>query len=260
MKENKRLIQSIKRGSDILSVFLETNTPLGITDFSKKFSMPKSTIQSLVKTLEFLNYLEKDPVTSKYRLGPMVFRLGMAYATNMDIVNIGKVWMERLCFQFREPVNVGMLVGDKVVVVLRIDPENKFMMFPQTGSVIPTHSTCIGKIICANLDTEKQADILENYTFEKFTEKTIGSFEKFMEEIKMVRQKGISFEKQESVMGMAGIGAPIYNHTNQVIAAFAITGNADNIKNQQDRIVESVRYTSEQFSRQLGFDGGKHDV
>ncbi len=253
MKKPRRLIQSIKRATDILNIFVQEKNAIGITEFSKRLELPKTTIQSIVQTLEALTYLEKDPQTSKYRLGPQVFQLGMQYAANMDIVNIGRVWMERLSFQFREPVNVGMLVGDKVVVLLRVDPESRFMTYPQAGSVIPLHTTCIGKILFAYLNDNKRMSILEKYHFETFTPNTIDSLEGFLKEIETVKEEQVSFENQESVTGMAGIGAPIFNHTNQVIAAFTVTGNADNIHQQREKIVEAVRYTSKEVSRLLGY-------
>ncbi|MCP4671033.1 MAG: IclR family transcriptional regulator, partial [Desulfobacula sp.] len=46
---------------------------------------------------------------------------------------------------------------------------------------------------------------------------------------------------------------PIFNHTSNVIAAFTITGNAENINNQRDKIVEAVRYTSQEVSHLLGY-------
>ncbi len=253
MKKPRRLIQSIQRASDILDLFVQDNTPLGITQCATRMELPKTTIQGIVQTLEALDFLEKDPHSVKYRLGPKVFQLGMQYASNMDIVTMGRVWMERLSFQFREPVNVGMLVDNKVVVLLRVDPDNQFMSYPQAGSIIPLHTTCIGKILFANMDEKKRKEVLSNYHFERFTPNSISSLAAFEEELIRIRQEGVSFEHQETVTGMAGIGAPIYNHTNQVIAAFTITGDADNVENQKEKIVEAVRYTSQELSRSLGY-------
>ncbi|MCP3942114.1 MAG: IclR family transcriptional regulator [Desulfobacteraceae bacterium] len=255
MVRNRRLIQSIKRASDILDVFVQEKKAHGITDFSKKLQLPKTTIQGIVQTLEALSYLEKDSNTPKYRLGPKVFQLGMLYATNMDIVTMGKVWMERLSFQIREPVNLGMLVGNKVVVVLRVDSENSAMLYPQAGSIIPLHATCIGKILLSHLDQSQRMSILSDHNFEKFTPNTIPTLEKFLKEIERIPKQRVSFENQESVIGMAGIGAPIFNHTNKVIAAFAVTGESENILKNKNKIVEAVEYTSIQVSKQLGCSG-----
>jgi IclR family transcriptional regulator, KDG regulon repressor len=252
MKE-KRMIQSIKRASDILALFVEEKKTLGITEFSKLLGLPKSTIATIVSTLEAIGYLEKDPLTGKYRLGPHIFQLGMKCATNMDLVTIGRSWMERLCFQFMEPVNVGMLVGEKVMIVMRTEPENRYMVFPQAGSVIPAHSTCIGKALLAFIDTKKRDLLLSGCNFEQWTPNTITSRKTFLEEIDRVKATGISFDNQENFNGLAGIGGPIFNHLGMVISAFAITGNPDNIARRRDDIIEAVRFTSQQVSAQLGY-------
>lgn len=254
MKTKKiKRIQSIERAHAILSLFINDKKPLGISDFARQLTLPKTTIQGIVQTLCHLGYLEKDHETGKYRLGPYVFQLGMKYATNLDLVSIARVWAERLCFQFRQPVNIGMLVGDKVVIVLRVEPENRFMSYPQAGSVIPTHTTCIGKLLCAYMEKERLEEILKDYAFQMLTPNSITSKEGFMKEIKKVRQAGISFDNQESVMGLAGIGGPIFNYSG-IIAAFAITGNADFILKHKQDIIHAVRDTSLQLSVQLGYN------
>ncbi len=253
MKQQRRLIQSIKRASDILSIFIQEKKTMGITDFASRLKLPKTTISSIVLTLEALGYLEKDHITLKYRLGPALFQLGMKYATNMDLVIIARAWMERLCFQFMEPVNVGMIVGTKVIIVLRVEPDNRFMVFPQAGSVIPTHTTCIGKALCAFLDDKKRNEILEDYQFEKLTVNSISNKKDFIKEIDRVRTEGLSHDNQESINGLAGIGGAIFNFTGQAVAAFAITGKAEHIAENQEEMAKAVRYTSMQISAQLGY-------
>jgi DNA-binding IclR family transcriptional regulator len=234
-------------------LFIDEKRPLGITEFSRRLGLPKTTIASIVSTLEAIGYLEKDPFSSKYRLGPQLFQLGMKCATNMDLVSIGRAWMERLCFQFMEPVNLGMLVGDKVTIVMRIEPENRYMVFPQAGSVIPLHSTCIGKMLAAHMEGSKRDLILADYRFERLTPNTIPTRELFLEELSRTRKTGVSFDNQESINGLAGIGGPIFNHAGIVIAAFAITGNPENIEKRRNAIIEAVKFTSQQVSLQLGF-------
>ncbi|MRR35372.1 IclR family transcriptional regulator [bacterium] len=252
-EKQKRLIQSIKRASDIMAQFIEEKKPLGITEFSKRLGLPKTTIAGIVSTLEAIGYLEKDPFTGRYRLGLQIFQLGMKYATNMDLVTMSRAWMERLCFQFREAVNVGMLVGDKVTIVMRIEPENRYMVFPQAGSVIPVHSTCIGKILYAFMEESRRETILADYSFERLTESTISSGKDFRKELEQVRKTGVSFDNQESIVGLSGIGGPIYNHTGIVVAGFAVTGNPDTIASRRQDIIDAVKLTTREVSSQLGY-------
>ncbi|MEN6475890.1 MAG: IclR family transcriptional regulator [Syntrophaceae bacterium] len=255
MGKERRLIQSIKRASDILGLFIVEQKPLGITEFAKRLGLAKTTIASIVQTLEAIGYLEKDPASLRYRLGPQIFQLGMKCASSMDVITTGRAWIERLCFQFREPVNVGTLVGDKATIVMRIEPENHFMVFPQAGPMIPLHSTSIGKLLCAYMEESKRTAILSGYAFEKFTDNTLASKPAFMKELDKIRSSGISFDNQEMILGMAGIGGPVFNHAGALVAAFAVTGNADNIMRQREDIIAAVRFTTHQLSSRLGYSG-----
>ena len=142
-----RSILSLKKAADILGLFIDgaggEQRLYGLTDFSRSLGLPKPTVQSLVRTLEEIGYLEKDPETAKYRLGPVLFQLGMKYATSMDLATVARSWMERLCAQFSEAAHVGMLVGGKVIIALRVEPESTFMVFPHTGSVIPDRKSVV---------------------------------------------------------------------------------------------------------------------
>lgn len=253
-KKKPRLIQSIHRAAEILSVFVSENDPQGLSDFTERLGLPKTTIQGIVQTLFHLNLLEKDPRSQKYRLGPLLFQLGMKYATNMDLVNIARGWTERLCFQFKQPVNVGMMVGDRVVVVLRVEPENQFMVFPQAGSVIPAHSTAIGKTLLAHMEEEQRNRILEASPLVANTVNTIRDREALVRELEEIRRTGIACDREENFIGLSGIGAPVFNYTGRVTAAFVVTGDTAMIEAQRKEIENAVRYTATTMSSQLGYD------
>ncbi|TAL37031.1 MAG: IclR family transcriptional regulator [Spirochaetes bacterium] len=252
----QKLIQSIERAVDILALFIAEKNSIGITEFAQKMKLPKTTIQGIVQTLAALHMLERDPASAKYRLGPMLFQLGMKYATNLDFVNITRGWVERLCYQYRQPVNVGMMVGDRVILVLRVEPENRFMVFPQVGSVLPAHSTSIGKMLLAHIDDARREELLRDYRFEGLTLNTITDRTSFIRELERVRSEGVSFDDQENIMGLSGVGAPLYNHTGQVVAAFALTGDTAVINEKRADIIDTIKSISKIVSDQLGYTAG----
>jgi len=254
-KYEHRMIQSIQRASKILDLFIGEKNPLGISDFAQKLNLPKTTIQGIVTTLMELRLLEKDRHSAKYRLGTKLFQLGMSYATSMDIMTLARVWMERLCFKYRAAVNVGMLVGSQVLIIFRVEPDKRFMTFPQSGSLIPAHTSSIGKILFAHMRREKREEILAGYSFDRLTENSIETIERYRQELETVREKGIAFDNEENIIGLAGIGGPIFNFTGQVIAAFAVSGEASHINECREEIITEVKNTSREVSRQLGYTG-----
>lgn len=257
--EKGRQIQSLVRAAEILKLFTGEHQSLGLKEMADELQLPKTTVQSLASTLLSLELLEKDRLNGNYRLGPMLFQLGMKYATNMDLVNQARVWMERLSYRFRQPVNVGMLVGGKPVVVMRVEPDRRFMVFPQVGSQIPVHSSSIGKQLYAWLDEEERHRYLRDYEYTPLTEKTITDEETFLEELARIRESWLSFDEGENIKGLAGIGGPLCNHDGAVIAAFVLTGDAGQIEAMRDEIIEEVRYTTRELSVQLGCERSRFE-
>ena len=96
-------------------------------------------------------------------------------------------------------------------------------------------------------------EALKDYNFEPLTENTITDKEEFLKELKQVRSDWISFDREENFIGMAGIGGPIFNHSGHIIAAFALTGNADRVNDMKESILREVKNTSKEISAQFGF-------
>lgn len=246
-------IQSLKKAAAILDLFTADEKYFGISDMARILKLPKPTVQSLVRTLEEIGYLEKDMASSKYMLGPLLFQLGMKYMTNMDVASMARIWLDRLSAQFRESASVGMFIGGKVMIVTCSEPENRYMVFPQVGSVIPLHASGIGKVLFAFMEEEKRSRILENCSFTKLTDRTIGTLKGYLAEIEKVREQGIGFDLQESVIGLSCISGPVFNNRGQCIAAISVSGNSFNIEKNRDEIISGVLHACSQMSLQLGY-------
>ena len=70
--------QSLERGLRILSEFAANGPVLGIADLARAVDLNRSTTHRYVATLTSLGFLQQDPDTRKYSLGPRVVDLGFA--------------------------------------------------------------------------------------------------------------------------------------------------------------------------------------
>jgi len=248
-----KIINSLVKAVNILKLFLEEDKSLGITDFSRALDIPKPTVQNIVNTLEENGLLEKDPMTRGYRLGPVIFQLGMQYANSMDLTMIARVWLEKLCSQYGEIAQAAIVLGERVVIVMKVEPDTNYMVFPQTGSVVPPHSSAVGKTLLAWMKPDVRERILSGCTFAKFTEKTITGLAEFIEELEKVRLTGIAFDFEESISGLSCIAGPVFNNKNECIAAVSLSGNASRIEGKRDEISDAVKYICYRISEQMGY-------
>lgn len=248
-----KTINSLVKAVNILKLYLDEDKSLGITDFSRALDIPKPTVQNIVSTLEENGLLEKDPMTQKYRLGPVLFQLGMQYANTMDLTMIARVWLEKLCHQYGEMSQAGIVMGERIVVVMKVEPDANYMVFPQAGSVVPPHSSAIGKVLLSWMSPVLRERILSGYMYTKFTEKTIDSREAYLRELEKVKKNGIAFDFQESINGLSCIAGPVFNNKNECMAAVSLSGNASKIESRKDEITDAVKYICFRISEQMGY-------
>lgn len=249
---SKSILSLVKAGK-ILDMFLDEDKSLGITEFSRALEMPKATVQNLASTLEDMGYLEKDPMTMKYRLGPVLFQLGMKYANSMDLTMIARVWLEKLCTQYGEMSQAGIMMGDKLTVVMKVETDSNFMVFPQPGSVIPVHSSSLGKVLLAYMRAGRRERILANCDFTRFTDNTIADKAEFIKELERVKKTGVAFDIEETVSGLSCVAGPVFNNNGECIAAISLSGNAFRIESRRDEIINAVKYVGSRISEQMGY-------
>jgi IclR family KDG regulon transcriptional repressor len=247
------LIQSVERAASILELFLEKDDVLGISDFSKKLSLPKTTVQGIVKTLASLNYLEKDSHSAKYRLGPVLLHLGFKYAKNMDLLSESMVWIERLSFKFQMAVNICIRVGDKVFVLYCVEPKDRYSTYFSIGATIDIHTTASGKVLYAYMDKKHRDRVLKDYEFTVFSPHSIDNPKAFNRELGKVKKEGISRSFEEGLTPTSSIGGPIFNDKGNLLAAFAIIGNPNEVLKNLDDIIYEVKHTSLMISKRLGY-------
>jgi len=248
-----KTINSLVKAVNILKLYLDEDKSLGITEFSRALEIPKPTVQNIVSTLEENGLLEKDPMTQKYRLGPVLFQLGMHYANSMDLTMIARVWLEKLCNQYGEMSQAGIVMGERIVVVMKVEPDANYMVFPQTGSVVPPHSSAIGKVLLSWMSPVVRERILSGCAFKKFTDKTIGCREDYIAELEKVRRDGYAFDFEESINGLSCIAGPVFNNKNECMAAISLSGNATKIEGRRDEIIDAVKYVCYRISEQMGY-------
>jgi len=255
-----KTIQSLVKASNILELIMNESRALGVSELSRILEMPKPTVQNMLFTLEAEGLIEKDPMSLKYRLGPRLFQLGMHYANNMDLTMIARSWLERLCAQYGEISRAGIMMGEKVIIVMEVHHESSYMTFPGPGSVIPPHTTSIGKILLAHMPEKKREKIIGSIQFTPLTDRSLTNINDLRAELEKVKSDSIAFDDEESVTGLSCIAGPVFNHRNECIAAISLSGNTARIDARRTEIINAVKYICFRMSEQMGFRSGQGSV
>ena len=106
-------------GLAILSSFNSDRPLIGVSELSRELELSRSTAHRYIATLAQLGYLQQDPDSRRYRLGPKVVDLGFSAINSMDVREISAPYLRQLSDETRHTVNLAILDGIEVVYIER---------------------------------------------------------------------------------------------------------------------------------------------
>lgn len=244
--------QLIFRTLDVAECFVAEDE-LGISDIARMAKLSPSTTHRIVRALVARGYLEQDADTDRYHLGRSVVLLGHAVRGHYGLDRVLPI-LERLSASSGESVNLGMLDGDEVVVAMRVASQQALRFDQPVGSRIPVHCSSMGKALLAFGAPNGPAD-LTDIELLPVTPATIISRRQFVTEIDAVRANGYSRDREEGIVGVSCIGAPVFDARGRNIAAIAMQGPTARMSEERVAdLLPDVLKTAEAVSAAMRLD------
>ncbi len=255
--------QSLERGLLILSSFSETRPLLGIADLARSVELNKSTTHRYVATLAKLGYLQQDPETRKYTLGPRVVDLGFAAINSMEVTRVAGRHLQALSDETGYTVSMAVLDGPDIVYVdrRRSGRASNFAMGLNlhVGSRLPAYCTAMGKAMLAYLEPDALRRVLDRTDLARRGPKTITAREQLMADLARVRQGGVAVNDEELAAGLRSVAAPVRDRSGVVIAAVNIAVHLTvwgaSIDSVVARLEGPLRHAVAEISHRLGYRG-----
>ena len=215
--------QSLERGLAILSSFNSDRSLIGVSELSRDLELSRSTTHRYIATLAQLGYLQQDPDSRRYRLGPKVLDLGFSAINAMDLREISAPHLRQLSDETQHTVNLAILDGIDVVYIERCRTtgpgQRDIDLNLHVGARLPAYCTAMGKAILAFVSEDHLASVIEKTDFAPRGPNTLTSPEAFREELGRIRLSGIAVNNEELAYGLRSIAAPIHANSGEVIAA-----------------------------------------
>jgi IclR family KDG regulon transcriptional repressor len=198
----------------ILSIFDElAQAPDGLTltELSELLAVSKSTISPMLRTMEKKNYLARDLETNKYSIGLKISLIGKAFDRNNLILNILHEAMLTVVDTTKETCQVGILEGNQVLYIAKVDSPEPIRLFSDVGKTFPVYCTAIGKSLISAM-SEKSIHTLISEPIKPITPHTIRSLSTLLKQLEEIRKTGIAWDHEEVTPGVDCVSVPIKVH------------------------------------------------
>lgn len=250
------IIQSLDRALRILNLFDEQTPELRITDMSQALNLHKSTLHSLLKTLQMHGYIDQDEETGKYRLGLKLAERGQMVLQTMDIRSVARKALVELSRETGQTTHLVVRDGREGVYIDKVEGEKAAIRYSRIGRRVPLHTSAVGKVLAAFLPEREREALLSDYAFVRHTPASIAGRDAFLAEIERVRRDGYARDMEENEPGVRCVAAPIFDHAGKVAAAISLSTLAPAVDDEMLKLLAvRVKQCALAISGQLGYPG-----
>lgn len=242
-------VKSADRTLDVLEALASGAAGLG--ELSLRLGIPKSSLHSILRTLDHRGWVETDAARSIYSLGMSALLIGSSYVDQDPTVIRTSDIMDRLALETGETVHLARLELPDVVYLAKRESVHPLRMFSAIGRRLPAHATALGKVALAELSDEAVKALLPE-SLPGVTPHTITSRDELIEHLAVVRRQGYAIDAEEACIGLRcfAVTLPFTSPAKDAISCSIPLARIDEEKERE--IVELLLATRDQLARQFG--------
>lgn len=227
---------------------------MGLSDLAREMGYPRSGVFKVLAVLLQENFVNRDPETKKYTLGPVLFRLGSIYRTEKNLLEIAEPLMRDLVAFSGESVGLCIREGDRAVLAHQVVSEQPLRFEGKVGTLLAPNRGAQGKLMAAYEPQERIREILASAPLEKRTPRTLTDPGVLMAEFERIRRRGYALSDEESFTGIRAIAAPVRNRHGRIWASIALAGPTVRLSEERiNELIPEVIRAADRISEGFGY-------
>lgn len=194
----------------------------GVTDIARALGLPKSAVHRLLVTFQAGGFVQQQPETSRYTLGPVLARLGLRAADLFTPRRAARPYMEALAHAVGETIFLGVLCEDSMLVVEKVEHNQILRISPELGSTVPLRHTALGQVwlaCCPAAQRDRLLATLMSPDSVVPAERTLASLR---QELDTIAQQGFAVSLETWRPDICCLAVPVWNRRRELIAALAV--------------------------------------
>ncbi|MDR7080023.1 IclR family KDG regulon transcriptional repressor [Neobacillus niacini] len=250
--EKKYWVPAIERANEVLKLLVAEPSQLRLIDISKMLGINKSSIFSLLNTMEVLGWVVKEKGDT-YSLGPALGMVSAAYLRQFDMHQSFSEEALTSLKRVNETIQLSILDGRHIVYLSKEEGSSPIRVATDPGIRFPAHATAMGKVQLSQYGYAHLKALYPEEKLEEITPYTVKNIDQLWVQLGKIRDNGFIGESQEAVIGFYCIAAPIFNHENKIIAAVSFTMLENSWKEKYELARDEIIKLANRLSLHAGY-------
>jgi len=239
--------------ADAVITALEIHGELAVARIAEIVGEPVSSTYRLLQNLTTLEWVESGSKRGLYRLGLAFLRVGVKLESQLDIRQAALGPLKQLREASGCTAFMCVLRGDRAVCIERVEGVNVRSLAMQLGDSLPLYVGAAPTAILAYLPTGERRDYLQRFQNGGEGPYTVPSIKSLSAKLEETRSQGYSVSDGDVTPGITAIGAPVFNHRGELVAAVSASGLREHILDDDKKVTAMVLRAAELTSQALAY-------
>ncbi|WP_336338755.1 IclR family transcriptional regulator [Haloarcula brevis] len=196
-----------------------------VVEIAERVDRSQSVVHNHLSTLRELEYVVKSG--KEYQLTLRFLGLGERVRHRIPLYEAAHPEVQKLAQQTGELITL-LVEEHGQGIYLDIGQGSKDIQYPAIPGVrTHLHCSAVGKVILAHLSEEERETILQTHGLPEQTPQTITDRDSLDDELEIIRDQDLAFDREEFRTGLKSVGAPITGQNGEVLGALSIAGPAN---------------------------------
>lgn len=256
MEKERRGIQSIEVGGQLLVALCRSGAPMMLRDLAREAGMPPAKAHPYMVSFGKLGLIEQDPMTGRYELGPLALEMGLTSLQRLDPVRIATPEITALADRVGQSTALAVWGTHGPTIIRLEESTHPIHVNLRTGTVMSLVHSATGLVFAAYLAPKMTEDLIKA-ELERTSLAAQGkrpSWKQVEAMLAEVRERGLARAVGHPIPGINAFCAPVFDHTRNIVLAITVLGPSGTFDAQWNGpIARAVLETAASVSARLGY-------
>lgn len=246
------VINVLHKANQVLDA-LAAADELSAQELATLLDEPRTSVYRLLGSMQELNWVTQGTARGTFRVGVRMFQIGANALGGLDVRQIALPELEALLDLTGHTVFLCVREGYEGLCVERLDGRYVQTFELRLGRSLPLHVGGASRALLA-FNPSLWDDYIEHVPLKSYTSFTPATPAKLRETLTAELSRGVVISDQEVTLGIAAVGAPIYDHTGACVAGISMSGISQVLLSEdyQRASVTAIREAADRISTRLG--------
>lgn len=253
--ESRPALKGVRRAADVLDYL--ARRPGRAVDAAAGLGVSWATLHRTLSQLERDDFLQRDPDTHRYRIGPRMWLIGTSYLAHHPVLEAAQSYLQVEVEGVDLAVQLVERIGRQAVTLYAQQGSGETITKTTYGYHFPLHCGAKGQVLLAYAG----ADFIDDYLaapLQSLTPETVTDPATLRRMLALIRQQGWARTEGDVQAFTGSLAAPVFNRRGEAVAALALITHRSSLRDAGtgERMLETLLRMAQSISIALGWRPG----